>query len=129
MSADTSWRGFERGGAGPKPRGRTRGIFMATAAAPIFIWYEKSRLRRARVKPEKYTPVISLYLRSIRTPPPASHRRSIRLFLFGKPDILSVARFRSCMRFLFARRKTTVLLLREKEGSFYLHVEDLPRSL
>lgn len=128
MSADTSWRGFERGGAAPKPRGRTRGIFMATAAASIFIWYEKSRLRRARVKPEKYTPVISLYLRSIRTPsPPVAPSGS---FYSANPTFsLSRVFARSCMRFLFARGKTTVLLLREKEDPFYLRVEDPLRSL
>lgn len=44
-------------------------------AAPIFIWYEKSRLRRARGRPEKYTPVISLYLRPIRSSVAPSHPR------------------------------------------------------
>lgn len=92
MNADTSWRGFERGGAAPKPRGRTRGIFMATAAASIFIWYEKSRLRRARVKPEKYTPVISLYLRSIRTPSPPPPPVALHPALFIRQTRRSLCR-------------------------------------
>lgn len=57
------------GGATPvETQGSNPWNIYGDRAAPIFIWYEKSRLRRARGKPEKYTPVISLYLRPIRTP-------------------------------------------------------------
>lgn len=102
---------------------------MATAAASIFIWYEKSRLRRARVKPEKYTPVISLYLRSIRTPSPPS--RFIRLFLFGKtrrflcrafshdPTCDFLSRGEKRRRFLYARRKIPFIFAsRIRRGAF-----------
>jgi len=46
----------------------------------FYLLREIARLRRARGRPEKYTPVISLYLQPIRSLPP----RGIRPFLFGE---------------------------------------------
>lgn len=101
--------------------------------APIFIWYEKSRLRRARGKPEKYTPVISLYLRPNRTPsllPPPS----LYSVLFIQPIVLCrvLSHFPTCdfasfsvsFRVRFAGKKWQRLLSRK--GPFYLRVEDPP---
>jgi len=68
------------GGAGRETQGSNPWNIYGNRAAPIFICYEKSRLRRARGRPEKYTPVISLYLQPIRSLP----LRGIRPFLFGE---------------------------------------------
>jgi len=89
------------GGAGRETQGSNPWNIYGNRAAPIFICYEKSRLRRARGRPEKYTPVISLYLQPIRSLP----LRGIRSFLFGE----TVARRRAfshrppCARVRFSR--------------------------
>lgn len=65
-------RACVRAGMPAKTQGSNPWNIYGDRAAPIFICYEKSRLRRARGRPEKYTPVISLYLQPIR-----SHRCSL----------------------------------------------------
>lgn len=70
-------------------------------------------------------------------PDPLSPRRSIRLFLFGKPDVLSVARFRTILHgffsrgekrrcFSYARRKIPFIFAsRIRWGAFECHQRNM----
>lgn len=130
MSADTSWYTRVWAGAPVETQGSNPWNIYGDRVAPIFIWYEKSRLRRARGKPEKYTSVISLYLWPIRFPflpllSPAFFIQPIVLcHVFSHVPMCGfVSLFVSfCVR---SQGKTAARLLPRK-GPFYLRAEDLP---
>lgn len=143
MSADTSWCTRVCAGVTETQGSKPWNIY-GDRAAPIFIWYEKSRLRRARGRPEKYTPVISLYLRPIRpsrlSPAPVHTPRShpIRPFLFSKPGGLRPACFSRVPAAFLAlparqggggRTATAAFFHRGGGGPFYLDVLGFAESL
>lgn len=127
-------RGFWGAGAPVRNLGvETRGIFMATAAAPIFILFRtRNRACGELAWNPKNIPPLFRFITGLSglSPPP---RLSIRPFLFGKPRTSSLSRVfaRFHMRFLLARggAKRRSFSYREKEDPFYFRVEIPPRSL